>query len=222
MRRSRSLSAALAFCACAGLVTPIPLGARSQDPSEGRAAPAQEPAPAETTQETPPLEALAWMVGDWVDEGEGFRTEWSVSWSPNRAFLVRAFRTITDNPDEEPLRGTEVIGWDPADQTIRSWTFDSDGGFGEAVWTQNGDRWSARAKFTLPTGERASAVHLLTRIDENSYTWRSVSREVAGSPLPDVEEALVVRVQAQAKPEPEAAEPATDPESAPQRGDQRP
>ena len=36
------------------------------------------------------------------------------------------------------LSGTEVIGWDPTSRSIRSWVFDSDGSFGQAVWTRRG------------------------------------------------------------------------------------
>ena len=29
---------------------------------------------------------------------------------------------------------TQRIGWDPAAKQIRSWEFDSEGGFGEGTW----------------------------------------------------------------------------------------
>lgn len=39
-------------------------------------------------------------------------------------------------PSMDDLEGTQVIGWDPAAGTIRSWMFDSDGGFGEGTWSK--------------------------------------------------------------------------------------
>ena len=43
------------------------------------------------------------------------------------------------------MEGVEVIGWDPAEKVYRSWVFDSQGGFGSAVWTEGeGDKWIRR------------------------------------------------------------------------------
>ena len=41
----------------------------------------------------------------------------------------------------DDLEGTQVIGWDPAAGTIRSWMFDSDGGFGEGTWSKKDNSW---------------------------------------------------------------------------------
>ena len=60
------------------------------------------------------------------------------------------------------MSGMQVIAWDPAQETIRSWTYDSDGGFGEETWSQSGNRYTIRAKYTLPDGGTASALHVLT------------------------------------------------------------
>jgi hypothetical protein len=42
---------------------------------------------------------------------------------------------------------------------IRSWTFDSDGGFAEATWTCKKDRWFIQNKGTLADGRKASMVN---------------------------------------------------------------
>ena len=73
------------------------------------------------------------MVGDWIDQDEGATNETSVKWSKNRAFLIRSFRLSLGGAD--PLSGMQVIAWDPAEKHIRSWTYDSRGGFGEESWT---------------------------------------------------------------------------------------
>jgi hypothetical protein len=49
----------------------------------------------------------------------------------------------------------------------------------------------------LPDGNRSSAVNIITPVDENSFTWQSINREVAGDILPNVDEVLVVRKPAE-------------------------
>ena len=110
-----------------------------------------------------PLKELAWMVGDWIDADEHATIETSVKWSKNDAFLIQSFRV--SNLAAEPLSGMQVIAWDPAEKRIRSWTYDSRGGFGEESWSRSGDQWSMRKRFTLPDGGRASAVQVMTRAE---------------------------------------------------------
>ena len=44
-----------------------------------------------------------------------------------------------------------------------------------------------------PDGRKTSAVNIMTRVDDNSFTWRSTQRAVGGDILPDVDEVLIVR-----------------------------
>jgi hypothetical protein len=138
-----------------------------------------------------PLNELAWMVGDWIDSDEQATIESSVKWSKNDAFLIRSFRVA--NITAEPLSGMQIIAWDPAEKRIRSWTYDSCGGFGEESWSRSGDQWSSRTRFTRPDGGRASAVHVMTRLSDDSFRWKSVNRVIDGSLQPDIDEVTVVR-----------------------------
>lgn len=150
---------------------------------------AEVPPVAEETEA--PLEKLAWMVGDWVDEDEASRVETSVAWTKNRKFLRRMFRVT---PREgEPHNGMQIIGWDAAGKSIRSWTYDSDGGFGEETWRESGDRWIIRSKYTLPDGGRAAATNIMKRLDDDRFTFRSVNRTIGGTLQPDIDEVTVVR-----------------------------
>ena len=82
------------------------------------------------------------------------------------------------------MAGMQIIGWDEAKEQIRSWTFDSDGGFNQRAWEKAGERWSVQQTATLPDGTLASSTSLLTPLDENSFTWQQVSRVVgANHPL---------------------------------------
>jgi uncharacterized protein (TIGR02246 family) len=137
------------------------------------------------------LKELEWMVGHWVDKDEEATIETVCQWTKNRNFLSRSFSVSTAEGVE--LEGTQVIGWDPAEKVIRSWLFDSDGGFGVGVWSRDGDRWTIRALQVLPDGRKASAVNVLSRVDQDTFTWQSTAREVDGEVLPSIGPVSVAR-----------------------------
>ncbi|MCG8585222.1 MAG: SgcJ/EcaC family oxidoreductase, partial [Pirellulales bacterium] len=80
------------------------------------------------------LKQLEWLVGTWVDNEGGDRVKTDCQWSKNRNYLVRTFTATVD--DRIDLSGMQIVGWDPAKKQIRSWVFDSDGGFAEGVWSK--------------------------------------------------------------------------------------
>ena len=82
----------------------------------------------ETQAASSQLQELAWLVGDWVDDSPEVDDSATVTWTKNKTFLTYAFK-ISEPGSDDALEGTQVIGWDPAAGTIRSWMFDSDGGF---------------------------------------------------------------------------------------------
>lgn len=141
--------------------------------------------------QTSALDELEWMVGQWVDQGEAATITTNCSWTKNRKFLTRSFKITMD--DQVTLEGTQVVGWDPIESQIRSWTFDSEGGFGEGRWIQDGKRWLVKTSHVLAGGERASAVNVITYVDSDSFRWQSVGREIAGELQPNIPEVTVVR-----------------------------
>jgi len=141
------------------------------------------------------LSELAWMVGKWVDQGEDATITTDCSWTHGGKFLSRSFSVTTDGT--VALEGTQLIGWDPIRTQIRSWTFDSAGGFGTGQWTRDGDRWLVKTSFVLASGERASAINVITYVDQDTLRWQSTNREVAGELQPNIPEVTVVRQQSQ-------------------------
>jgi uncharacterized protein (TIGR02246 family) len=137
------------------------------------------------------LRQIDWLVGDWVDESAESTVEESVSWTKNKAFLSCSFRLSAPGIDD--LEGTLIIGWDPAAKVIRSWMFDADGSFGEGVWTRKGERWFVKFAQILADGRKASATNIYKYVDENTYTWQSIGREVDGVFEPNINEVKVVR-----------------------------
>jgi uncharacterized protein (TIGR02246 family) len=137
------------------------------------------------------LKELEWMIGTWVDEDEQSKVETTCQWSKNRNFIVRTSNiSVRDQVD---FTGMQVIGWDPAAKKIRSWVFDTDGGFGEGVWTKKGNRWYVQAKDTSADGRKMSSQNIITMVDRDSFTWQSVDRQAGDQLLPNVDEVLVVR-----------------------------
>lgn len=137
------------------------------------------------------LDQLDWLVGNWLDEDEDASIRTECDWTPNRRFITRSF--VASYREGPELRGTEIIGWDPAARVIRSWVFDSDGSFGQGIWSQRGDEWIVKSRGVLPDGTRASAVHIYHRVGEDQYTWESVNREAAGEVLPNIPPISIAR-----------------------------
>ncbi len=137
------------------------------------------------------LKELDWLVGNWEDEDDNIDVKYTVAWDKNKNFLTQHF--VLSILGQEELSGMQIIGWDPIAKKIRSWIFDSDGGYGESVWSKEGNRWYAPVTFTMPQGGKASALHVYEKSDDNTYTFASQSREVDGKLLPNIGPFKVIR-----------------------------
>ena len=86
------------------------------------------------------LASLSWMIGEWDGEkSDGREIKNVCRWSKNRNFIMRTYKVLEKG--EVLVKGTEIIGWDPFGKRVRSWAFDSAGGFSEGVWRFEGDQW---------------------------------------------------------------------------------
>jgi uncharacterized protein (TIGR02246 family) len=137
------------------------------------------------------LEVLEWLVGAWQDKSGDQTVEAKVNWAGDKNFLVR---TINVKGNQSSTDGWEIIGWDPVRQQIRSWIFDSNGGFGESTWASDGEHWLIRASNVLPDGSRSTAENVLTKVDDNKFTWESQNRTLNGDPQPSLDKIEVQRV----------------------------
>jgi hypothetical protein len=84
-------------------------------------------------------------------------------------------------------RGPRRVGWDGSSGRIRSWTFDSQGGFSEAFWTKDGKRWLVGTSGVLPDGGVGGSTLVYEFKDANTFVWRATEREVDGQPVADSE-----------------------------------
>lgn len=143
------------------------------------------------TQAGEALRELEWLVGRWVDETATTRVDTTVRWSANGAFLIRSF--AVQNNEDVARQGTQIIGWDPRSREIRSWSFNSDGSFGDGVWSKNGDDWLIRSSQTLADGRAATGTYVLTRIDDSTLQMKLIGHEIEGEPQPASPTVKVVR-----------------------------
>jgi uncharacterized protein (TIGR02246 family) len=137
------------------------------------------------------LQPLAWMIGQWASSKEGVTVSTRCEWTASKSFLQRSFSVATG--DGIAIEGTQIIGWDASTAQIRSWSFDSDGAFEEAVWRSDGGRWLVDATVVLPDGRKGSEERILTPVDGNAFTWRAVNRQVAGQLMPSIDELTIAR-----------------------------
>lgn len=137
------------------------------------------------------LKELEWLVGSWVDEDEDTTVTTTYEWDRYKNFLLQHFTVAVEGKFQ--VEGKQIIGWDPIKNAIRSWIFDSDGGFGEAKWSKKGSSWIAETTQTLDDGRKATATNIFTPVNADSYKWESVEREVDGELLPNIDPVTIVR-----------------------------
>jgi uncharacterized protein (TIGR02246 family) len=131
------------------------------------------------------LKDLDWLVGEWVDQSPNVDVTVKVYWATNKAFLLMDYLVKREGMD--PLEVTLRVGWDGANNRIRSWTFDSQGGFGEGFWHKEGKKWLVGTSGVLPDGGTGGATNSYEFVDANNLVWRSTDRDVDGQPLADAE-----------------------------------
>lgn len=139
---------------------------------------------------------IAWLVGDWVDDGGSTVVVSSCRWSKDGNFLLQEFKIKVHG--QETMDISQRIGWDPLTKRIRSWVFDSDGGYGESSWARDGNGWLIKATAVRPDGTTASATNRLVPTGHDSYVWRSLDR-VVGHEVQAPIEIKVVRKPPQPK-----------------------
>jgi uncharacterized protein (TIGR02246 family) len=144
------------------------------------------------------LHQLDWLIGHWVDESEEIRVDTTFRWAGDQSFLVRSFSVETAAGESQ--NGTQIIGWDPRSQEIRSWTFNSDGSFGDGIWSRSGEDWLIQSSQTLADGRAASGTFVLSRPDDQSISLQLIGHEIDGEMQPTSEAVVVTRVETPAAP----------------------
>jgi uncharacterized protein (TIGR02246 family) len=139
------------------------------------------------------LERLSWLVGQWDDVESDANVTTTIRWGTNRSFLVRSYSI--DDDSGQPDQTTEVIGWDPHRELIRSWIFASDGSFGEGVWHESESGWTVKIIQTMADGRIAAATQAITIVDQDTLNVQWVGAEIAGDAQPSAAPVRVERVK---------------------------
>jgi uncharacterized protein (TIGR02246 family) len=140
-----------------------------------------------------PLQELEYMLGEWVEADDHSVVHTIAEWTPGKKFIFRTFSIYLK--DRINTQGTEIIAWDPASKSIRSWLFESDGSFGERSWSKQDGNWVIKCTGTMPDGKKMASINYIRPIDANRIGWRSTQRDFGGRLQPNTEEIVVVRKQ---------------------------
>src|SRR6516165_6176583 len=145
----------------------------------------------------PQLQSLEWLIGSWVAKTPGRTTETTFEWTKNKSFIKRTFRITTAVKDgSKTTTGTQVIGYDPTTGNIRSWLFDSEGGFAESAWSIEEYQLVGQTRSVLSDGSAGHSTDVLPRPSNDEFTIQSTNRTVDGASVEDGEPIHVVRVGA--------------------------
>jgi uncharacterized protein (TIGR02246 family) len=138
------------------------------------------------------LRELEWMVGDWVDNAPDSEVRIHCRWSEDGNFLIRSF--TVKHRGRPVMTVTQRIGWDPLARRIRSWEFDSEGGFGEGSWSRDGERWVVKHTGVRPEGVAASSTNVMVKERSDLVRWSSTDRVLGDENLPGANSYVLVRV----------------------------
>jgi uncharacterized protein (TIGR02246 family) len=151
----------------------------------------------EVAEPTPPpsnyehLKELDWMIGSWIDQDDKATIQTDCEWTKNRNFMTRSYAVAIGN--KVNMSGMQIIGWDPIAKQIRSWVFDSNGGYSDGKWKHKGSRWVVQQTGVLADGAKTTSTNIFTYVDNNSFTWQSIDRTIDGEMQPNVDEVTIVR-----------------------------
>lgn len=130
------------------------------------------------------LKEMQWLAGEWEAKDRDTTVRLTVKSELGGKF---AFAKYDVKGPKDSLVVYQMIGWDPTEGTLRSWTFDSRGGFGESLWFREGGTWAGDTVGVLPTGQVGSSMNMIRMMGPNQFKWMATEREVEGLPIPDSE-----------------------------------
>jgi hypothetical protein len=137
------------------------------------------------------LKDLEWIVGTWVDESTAQSIRIECDWTTNKNYISRKYTVSRDG--DVVSSGLQMIGWDAKNENIRSWLFDSDGGFVSGTWSGKDGRWVVQSVATLQNGESGSFTSIFQQLEDGSYSWKKINRSLNGEILANISEAIVRR-----------------------------
>lgn len=141
------------------------------------------------------LEQLSWLVGSWVNQGSDGRVEMDYRWAEDSSFIVGDLSVVSAD-GRQVMKSFQRIAWDASAGSYRSWTFDSDGGWGEATWMATDQGWVLQSKAVTPQGAIGSATVTIVPENEDRFTLAGSNRFSNGVAEPDYQHTVVRKAPA--------------------------
>jgi uncharacterized protein (TIGR02246 family) len=135
------------------------------------------------------LQPLAWLVGEWINEGSDMAVKIKYRWDDEKNFLLGDFDIRRGG--EVIMKSSHRIGWDPLAGKVRSWMFDSDGGYADATWTLVEDAWVMKSSAVTPEGETGSATVTIRPKDKDRFVMHGTERIIGDARADDFEITVV-------------------------------
>lgn len=129
------------------------------------------------------LKDLEWLVGTWHAATADREASITYAWDEHKAFIRGNFTVKEGTKVIES--GTETIGRDNSDGVIRTWLFQSDGGFAGGVLTREGAAWSLDVHAVRADGSRLTGTVMYVPVDPQTFTWQAVNQTVDGEAVAD-------------------------------------
>lgn len=145
----------------------------------------------QSTQRQEQLQQLAWLTGSWVNQDSDSVVHTECDWSDDGNYLLRRFTIQTY--DGREMSGVQRIGWDPAHKKLRSWTFDSQGGFFNGLWTQKGDQWLVTSAGITSDGTAVTGTAVYSLVDAEMIRWQYTNLIVGDDVRDDMEPVTMVK-----------------------------
>ena len=85
---------------------------------------------------------IGWLIGTWTAEEHGVKNESVCRPVAGGHFIERTYTTTL--LDGSQVSGLQLIGWNPLEGRLQSWSFSPDGGHDIGVWSPVNDGWQIR------------------------------------------------------------------------------
>jgi uncharacterized protein (TIGR02246 family) len=137
------------------------------------------------------LAELEWLIGTWEASSKDKDVTLSYEWDETKVFIRGKYAVKEGGKVVEA--GMQMIGKDNAEGAIRSWVFQTDGGFGGGVWTREGKKWSVDVYGVTPEGKELTGTSIYVHVDPNTFTWQAVGQAINGEHVADTQPIRVTK-----------------------------
>jgi len=135
------------------------------------------------------IKDMSWLAGKWkADTKQNIVMQ--AKWIESENFLE-----CTTYDDERKTEVRQIIGYNPQLNTLVSWHFTPNGGFGRGQWAKVSDGWRQESSGLLPNGVTTTATYTLKPRSKTSFTWQSTERFIGGVSIPDSGVLVLNRVE---------------------------